>query len=153
MVVFLYLKMFCSMKRDILILFYFLNQLKTPISKHPMYLYPHYPLAHNLHNLTITTSTNPTTSIIEHTHTPTPTTSSNIQSHNEIHTNNTCYSLTSNPCPVAPNITLSDPSISTRPTNTHPMQTRAKLGIVLPRQNPKLLLTHTETKTARQKLC
>jgi histone deacetylase 1/2 len=32
------------------------------------------------------------------------------------------------------------------------MQTRAKSGISLPRQNPKLLLTHAEPKTARQAL-
>jgi hypothetical protein len=32
------------------------------------------------------------------------------------------------------------------------MQTRAKSGISLPRQNPKLLLTHAEPKTAKQAL-
>ncbi|KAK2454628.1 putative mitochondrial protein [Trifolium repens] len=40
----------------------------------------------------------------------------------------------------------------TIPTNSHPMQTRAKSGISLPRQNPKLLLTHTEPKTVKQAL-
>ncbi|MCH85062.1 histone deacetylase, partial [Trifolium medium] len=39
-----------------------------------------------------------------------------------------------------------------KPTNSHAMQTRAKSGIVLPRQNPTLLLTNTEPKTVKQAL-
>jgi histone deacetylase 1/2 len=39
-----------------------------------------------------------------------------------------------------------------KPSNTHPMQTRAKSGIVLPRVNPKLLLTHIEPRTVKQAL-
>ncbi|PNX97517.1 retrovirus-related Pol polyprotein from transposon TNT 1-94, partial [Trifolium pratense] len=59
----------------------------------------------------------------------------------------------------APNQTTTDPKTSLQPsipiphqqTNTHPMQTRAKSSIV-PRINPKLLLTHTEPKTVKQAL-
>jgi hypothetical protein len=40
----------------------------------------------------------------------------------------------------------------TPPINTHPMTTRSKSSIVLPRVNPTLMLTHTEPKTVRQAL-
>ncbi|CAJ2668996.1 unnamed protein product [Trifolium pratense] len=40
----------------------------------------------------------------------------------------------------------------TKLTNTHAMQTRAKSGIVRPKQNPKLLLTSSEPKTVKQAL-
>jgi histone deacetylase 1/2 len=43
-------------------------------------------------------------------------------------------------------------STQIRPVNSHSMQTRSKNGITLPRLNPKLLLTHTEPKTAKQAL-
>jgi hypothetical protein len=43
-------------------------------------------------------------------------------------------------------------STQTKPVNNHPMQTRSKNGITLPKLNPKLLLTHTEPKTAKQAL-
>jgi histone deacetylase 1/2 len=51
-----------------------------------------------------------------------------------------------------PHTTTSDNILPIKPANTHPMQTRAKSGISLPRQNPKLLLTHAEPKTAKQAL-
>jgi histone deacetylase 1/2 len=43
-------------------------------------------------------------------------------------------------------------SNQTSTINNHPMQTRSKNSILLPKQNPKLLLTHTEPKTAKQAL-
>ncbi|KAK2367079.1 hypothetical protein QL285_080397 [Trifolium repens] len=47
---------------------------------------------------------------------------------------------------------LLPPPTQNRPVNNHPMQTRSKNGITLPRINPKLLLTHTEPKTAKHAL-
>jgi len=38
------------------------------------------------------------------------------------------------------------------PVNTHPMKTRSKSGIVLPRVHPALLLTHSEPKNVKQAL-
>jgi hypothetical protein len=43
---------------------------------------------------------------------------------------------------------ISPPSMSD--TNTHPMTTRAKDGIVYPRLHPTLLLYHAEPKTEKQ---
>ncbi|GAU13081.1 hypothetical protein TSUD_173810 [Trifolium subterraneum] len=47
---------------------------------------------------------------------------------------------------------LTSHSTSYEPTNNHPMQTRAKSGITVPKKHPKLLLTHTEPKTTKQAL-
>jgi histone deacetylase 1/2 len=59
---------------------------------------------------------------------------------------------TSNMIPESSTNPPINPSTLIRPDNSHPMKTRAKSGIVLPRQNPTLLLSHTEPKTARQAL-
>ncbi|PNY02744.1 retrovirus-related Pol polyprotein from transposon TNT 1-94, partial [Trifolium pratense] len=53
---------------------------------------------------------------------------------------------------TAHNTTPSSPIQFSKPTNTHPMQTRAKSGITLPKINPTLLLTHTEPRTVKQAL-
>ena len=44
-------------------------------------------------------------------------------------------------------------ALETVPTvNSHPMQTRSKSGIHLPRLNPTLLLAHCEPKSVKQAL-
>ena len=76
---------------------------------------------------------------------PQPTTSS---------TNPDTWSLTTNTDqPQTDNLPSSDtvPAL-VRPTNTHPMCTRAKSGIVKPRVNPTLLLTHLEPKSTKATL-
>ena len=45
--------------------------------------------------------------------------------------------------------TVSPPA---RPVNSHPMQTRSKSGIHLPKINPTLLLAHWEPKSLKQAL-
>lgn len=45
--------------------------------------------------------------------------------------------------------TLAHSSLPTTSTNTHPMRTRSKSGIVQPKINPTLLLTHCEPKSVK----
>ncbi|GAU34785.1 hypothetical protein TSUD_205890 [Trifolium subterraneum] len=52
----------------------------------------------------------------------------------------------------APPIAEQPPSISSKLINNHPMKTRAKSGISLPKPPPTLLLTHTEPRTVKQAL-
>jgi histone deacetylase 1/2 len=99
--------------------------------------------SHNLHN--ITNLNNNPTQITTPTVSSTTSSQPNHNSNNTLSYNSTTNSNTTNNPPI-------NPPTSTRPENTHPMQTRAKSGIVLPRQNPKLLLSHTEPKTVRQAL-
>uniref|UniRef100_A0A151UG14 Retrovirus-related Pol polyprotein from transposon TNT 1-94 n=1 Tax=Cajanus cajan TaxID=3821 RepID=A0A151UG14_CAJCA len=75
----------------------------------------------------------------------TPATQSNLPNITSSQSPNTLSD--SNPTPPAP---ASHAII--HPHNTHPMVTRAKDGIVKPRLQPTLLLTHTEPKTTRQAL-
>jgi histone deacetylase 1/2 len=90
-------------------------------------------LTNNTIQNTITTEASPTPPDLTHS-------SENITSNNS----NTDSSAINNSPTNLPTLT--------RAENTHPMKTRAKSGIVLPRQNPKLLLSHTEPKTVRQAL-
>lgn len=62
-------------------------------------------------------------------------------------------SSSSSPATSPPGSVLSSPSPSPpHVTNVHPMQTRSKSGIVCPRLQPRVLLTHVEPRIVKQAL-
>ena len=73
-------------------------------------------------------------------HTQTPLEAGSIDSHSNT------------PCTAADQPVATQPNTRIDPLNTHPMQTRAKTGIIQPKQHFTLLLTHLEPKTTKQAL-
>jgi len=59
----------------------------------------------------------------------------------------------SQPAPAAaPTVAAPTPAVLVRPNNTHPMCTRAKVGVVKPRLQPTLLLAHAEPRSTKSAL-
>lgn len=101
-----------------------------------------------IHNSTVSISKPITTHISSSSPSNTPATSPlpTVSSHNS----ESAFSADSPQQSVSyQSVSVSPPN---PPINIHPMTTRSKSGIVLPRVNPTLLLTHTEPKTVKQAL-
>ncbi|KAI5404540.1 hypothetical protein KIW84_051627 [Lathyrus oleraceus] len=92
------------------------------------------------HTPTASVSANPITQTASTNHTPSPSSNANNQP-----TTTTSPSSSSISAPR-------DPNLQPLPTNTHPMTTRTKSGVPLPRLNPSIFLVNSEPKSVKTTL-